>query len=152
MLKIYNYDIVFQEIPDEVTLAVNISGCPCRCPGCHSPHLWEDTGEALDEKTLQKIYSGYSGEVSCIALMGGDGDHAVVERLCAFIKKEMKLKSAWYSGWPEIPPEVDKKNFNYIKTGPYVASLGGLRNRTTNQRLYRVVDGRLDDITFRFWK
>ena len=36
MLKYVNTGIVFQEIPDEVTLAVNISGCPCRCHGCHS--------------------------------------------------------------------------------------------------------------------
>ena len=40
MLKYVNTDIVFQEIPDEVTLAVNISNCPCRCPGCHSQYLW----------------------------------------------------------------------------------------------------------------
>ena len=44
MLKYVNTDIVFQEIPDEVTLAVNISNCPCRCPGCHSEYLWEDVG------------------------------------------------------------------------------------------------------------
>ena len=35
MLKYVNTGIVFQEIPDEVTLAINISGCPCHCPGCH---------------------------------------------------------------------------------------------------------------------
>ena len=28
MLKYANYDIVFQEVPDEVTLAINISNCP----------------------------------------------------------------------------------------------------------------------------
>ena len=32
MLRYINTDIVFQEFPDEVTLAINISGCPCRCP------------------------------------------------------------------------------------------------------------------------
>ena len=39
MLKYVNTGIVFQEIPDEVTLAINISNCPCRCPGCHSRYL-----------------------------------------------------------------------------------------------------------------
>ena len=29
MLKYVNTGIVFQEIPDEVTLAINISNCPC---------------------------------------------------------------------------------------------------------------------------
>ena len=28
MLKYVNHDIVFQEFPDEVTLAINLSGCP----------------------------------------------------------------------------------------------------------------------------
>ena len=46
MLKYAGYDIVFQEIPDEVTLALNLSGCPNGCPGCHSPHLQRDEGEA----------------------------------------------------------------------------------------------------------
>ncbi|SHF88735.1 hypothetical protein SAMN05444364_11530 [Prevotella scopos JCM 17725] len=40
MLRYINTDIVFQEFPDEVTLAINISGCPCRCPACHSQFLW----------------------------------------------------------------------------------------------------------------
>ena len=46
MLKYVNTGVVFQEIPDEVTLAVNLSGCPCRCPGCHSRYLWQDVGPA----------------------------------------------------------------------------------------------------------
>ena len=37
MLKYAGYDIVFQEIPDEVTLAISLTNCPNRCPGCHSP-------------------------------------------------------------------------------------------------------------------
>ena len=48
MLKYADYDIVFQEIPNEVTLAINISNCPNRCVGCHSPYLMEDVGEELN--------------------------------------------------------------------------------------------------------
>ena len=47
MLKYVNTGVVFQEIPDEVTLAINISNCPCRCPGCHSHYLWEDIGTLM---------------------------------------------------------------------------------------------------------
>ena len=152
MLKFHNYDIVFQEIPDELTLAVNLTGCPCHCPGCHSPHLWEDIGTPLDEAVLQALSDDYAGEVTCIALMGGDADPAAVERLCAYVKEAMGLRSAWWSGRAQLPAGIDLRHFDYVKTGPYVEALGGLKARTTNQRLYRVADGRLEDITARFWK
>ena len=152
MLKYYNTDIVFQEIPDEVTLAVNLTGCPCHCPGCHSPQLWEDIGDELDEAVLQKMYEEYAGEVTCIALMGGDADPAAVERLCAFVKRKMGLHSVWWSGRADLPEGIDLSAFDYVKTGPYVAALGGLKSRNTNQRLYRVTDGALHDITNRFWR
>ena len=42
--------VVFAEIPDEVSLAINISCCPHRCPGCHSPYLQKDYGVELDEE------------------------------------------------------------------------------------------------------
>ena len=152
MLKYYNYDIVFQEIPDEVTLAVNLTGCPVHCPGCHSPHLWEDIGEPLDEAVLRKMYADYPDEVTCICLMGGDGDPAAVKQLCSYIKEEMHLRSAWWSGRDDLPSADALDAFDYIKTGPYVASLGGLKSRTTNQHLYQVQAGSLEDITFRFWR
>ena len=47
MLKYVDTKVVFQEIPDEITLAINISNCPCHCPGCHSSYLAEDIGNAL---------------------------------------------------------------------------------------------------------
>ena len=55
MIRYYNFDIVFAEIPDEVTLAINITGCPYRCEGCHSPHLREDRGERLDADALAAL-------------------------------------------------------------------------------------------------
>ena len=150
MLKVYNYDIVFQEIPDEVTLAVNLTACPFRCPGCHSPHLQQDIGESLDEALLQRIHQKYAGEVTCICLMGGDADPAAVESLCRFIRQQMGLRSGWYSGRAALPDGIDLAAFDYIKTGPYIAALGSLKSPRTNQRLYRVRDGSLEDITLRF--
>ncbi|MCR5709479.1 MAG: 4Fe-4S cluster-binding domain-containing protein [Bacteroidales bacterium] len=152
MLKYHNFDIVFQEIPDEVTMAVNLTGCPVHCPGCHSPHLWEDTGDVLDEEELRLLAADYAGEITCIALMGGDASPEEVARLCGYIKKGLGLRSAWWSGCDILPQKEDLRLFDYIKTGPYVASLGGLRNPSTNQRLYRIDGESLIDITSRFWK
>ena len=52
MVRYHNFDIVFAEIPGETTLAFNITNCPNRCPGCHSPHLTADEGRVLDDAEL----------------------------------------------------------------------------------------------------
>ena len=153
MLKVASFDIVFQEIPGEVTLALNLSGCPCHCPGCHSPHLWEDIGEILDESLLEDLVERYKGLITCVAFMGGDQEPLYVVQLAKYIhhvmsKGEAQLKTAWYSGRTSFPAE---DVFDYVKLGPYVESLGGLKSEKTNQRLYKRVEGKWEDITSTFW-
>ena len=145
MLKVASFDIVFQEIPGEVTLALNLSGCPCHCPGCHSPHLAEDIGELLTEELLDALINQYKGLITCVAFMGGDAEPTEVLRLAAHIKE---LKTAWYSGRTHMPED----GFDYVKIGPYIEELGGLKSPTTNQRLYKRVDDEWQDITSVFWK
>ena len=150
MLKYYNYDIVFQEIPDEVTLAVNITNCPHRCVGCHSPHLREDIGHALTEKALDSLLDKYGKQITCVCFMGGDAQANDVESLARHLRQNTKLKVAWYSGNNTLPRNAQL--FDYVKIGGYRANLGGLRSRTTNQRLYRTSGPKTVDITERFWR
>jgi len=70
MLRYTDYDIVFREIPDETTLAVNLAGCPNRCPGCHSPQLQEPIGEPLTEEVVERLLARYGAAVTCFCLMG----------------------------------------------------------------------------------
>lgn len=153
MLKYVNYDIVFQEFPDEVTLAINLSLCPNGCPGCHSAYLKDDIGEELTEERLFALLDDVEGEVTCVGLMGGDNDPAAVGRLAQAVKQKYgdRLKTGWYSGRDEWP--TDRAAFNYVKLGPYRAEQGPLKSPTTNQRLYRQsADGTFEDITKRFWQ
>ena len=87
MLKYLTYDIVFQEFPDEVTLAVNLSLCPNKCPGCHSSILMGDIGELLDAKVLIALAEKYRGEITCVALMGGDNDPEMVQSVLLEVKQ-----------------------------------------------------------------
>lgn len=153
-MKFVNTDIVFQEIPDEVSLAINISGCPCRCPGCHSRYLWEDIGDVLDAAAIDRLVTQYAGEVTCVLFMGGDADPAGVNQLAQHVHQaHPQLRVAWYSGRLRVPAVVNKSDFDYIKIGPFIRHLGPLKERTTNQRLYRqAADGTFEDITSRFWK
>ena len=152
-MKVASFDIVFQEIPGEVTLALNLSNCPCHCPGCHSPHLAEDIGEPLDEALLDALIAKYAGLITCVAFMGGDADPAEVARLAEHVKG---LKTAWYSGrqyTPETAPfTFHLSPFTFIKFGPYIESLGGLKSPKTNQRLYKRENDTWTDITSVFWK
>lgn len=155
MLRYTDTDIVFQEIPDEVTLAVNLSGCPCRCPGCHSKHLWGDVGEPLTAEAIECLLSRQPAGVSCIALMGGDAAPAEVDKLASTLKQHHpNLRTAWYSGRTIISPQVNLDHFDYLKIGPYLAHLGPLKSPRTNQRLYRVrhnLNNSLQDLTPHFW-
>ena len=154
MLKYVNTDIVFQEIPDEVTLAVNISNCPCHCPGCHSHYLWEDIGLPLTTNALDDFVIEYGNDITCIAFMGGDGDPKGINQLAQYIHEEHpEFKVAWYSGRLRIPSFVCKTDFDYIKVGPFIRHLGPLNKPTTNQRMFRKNDDdTFEDITERFWK
>ena len=152
MLKYYNTMVVFREIPDEITLAINITNCPCHCKGCHSQFLWEDTGTPLTFNELNNLIENNRG-ITCICFMGGDINPYVVNSLAAYIREEHEgLKIAWYSGMEKISDEIDKVNFDFIKIGPYIEEYGGLDKETTNQILFKVEDGRLIDITKKMQK
>ncbi|MBQ6422555.1 MAG: anaerobic ribonucleoside-triphosphate reductase activating protein [Prevotella sp.] len=154
MLKYVNTGIVFQEIPDEVTLAINISNCPCHCPGCHSRYLWDDIGLPLGVEAIDDFIESFGNDITCVAFMGGDSEPREVAVLANYIKEEHPMfKVAWYSGRLRVPKMVDKKLFDYIKIGPYIRHLGPLKSPTTNQRLYkRMPDDSFEDITYRFWR
>ena len=154
MLKYVNTGVVFQEIPDEVTLAINISNCPCHCPGCHSHYLWEDIGLPLDTSAIDDFVGQYGSDITCIAFMGGDNDPRGVNLLAQYIHETYPMfHVAWYSGKTVISSLVSKRDFDYIKIGPFIRHLGPLKEKTTNQRLYRVGEGgELEDMTYRFWK
>ena len=62
------------------------------------------------------------------------------------------VKIAWYSGRQELSEDINLENFDYIKLGPYMEEFGPLNSRTTNQRMYKVHDCELEDITSKFWK
>lgn len=154
MIRFVNYSIVFQEIPNEVTLAINLSNCPNRCKGCHSPYLMEDIGEVLDEKALTELLALYGDAITCVCFMGGDAAPDEVQRLADFLQRWRNdtLKIGWYSGREKMPEQCSLQNFNFIKLGAYVESLGGLDSTTTNQRFYRIENNTMINMTHLFQK
>ena len=152
MLKYYNSMVVFEEIPNEVTLAINIANCPCKCPSCHSKFLWGDVGQELTESVLYGLVEENMG-ITCVAFMGGDSEPSYVAYLASLLKgKYGNLKAAWYSGRDEVTEGMDISCLDYIKIGRYDEKCGPLNERTTNQVMYKVNNGKFEDITNLFWK
>ena len=57
--------VTFSEFPNEISLCINISQCPCNCPGCHSSYLAEDIGEPLGELALHKLITDKYAMLDC---------------------------------------------------------------------------------------
>lgn len=157
MLKYVDAKVVFAEVPDEVTLAINISNCPCHCEGCHSPYLADDIGEPLDLQHLTDLIDSNRG-ISCVCIMGGDANPSEVDDITQDIKEYYpELKIAWYSGRQELSKDINLENFDYVKLGPYIKDKGPLNSPTTNQRFYKIIhtpvpSTLLVDQTHLFWK
>lgn len=150
MVKYYNCDIVFREIPDRVSLAINITNCQNNCANCHSQHLKTDIGMELTDSELLRLISDNSG-IDCVAIMGEGNDTKRIVELGKLIKNK-GLKSAIYSGCSEIN-EKYLDVFDYIKIGEYDEAFGSLDKPTTNQRLFEKNEiGLLCDITYKFWR
>lgn len=136
MLKYVDVLVSFSEFPNEISLCINISGCPNHCVGCHSSYLANDIGEVLNEESLQKLIESNIG-ISCVGLLGGDQNPSYVNTLAKFIKGTFpNLKVGWYSGKSTLAPEIDLNNFDFYKLGPYKEEYGPLTSPTTNQRFY----------------
>ena len=65
--------VVMEEIPDMVTLAVDISNCTGLCEGCHSPFLRKDVGVELTPAVIDKLLADNFG-VNCFLFLGEGND------------------------------------------------------------------------------
>lgn len=157
MIRYVDTVVTFSEVPDEISLCINISNCPCHCEGCHSTYLAEDIGDNLNDSTLNNLIDNNKG-ITCVCFMGGDANPRYINHLASIIKENYpELKVTWYSGRQELSKDINLANFDFIKLGPYIKEKGPLNKRTTNQIFYKVFHfssgkSKLIDITYKFWK
>lgn len=159
------YSVVFQEVPGEVSLAINISGCQHHCPDCHSKYLWSNEGAAFLKRDLNFILSKYEGLITCVCFMGGDHNLYELEAVLKYVKNR-GLKTCLYTGY-ELHELSHASGFgslikylDFLKTGRYISERGNLSTPTTNQRFYEIFSYEdtnkleekyeLKDITYKF--
>lgn len=139
-------DVVMEEVPDRVTLAVEIPNCQGSCPGCHSSFLKLDLGKELTAAEADRLVEDNFG-VNCFLFLGEGNDHEALMELAAHLRAaHPDLELALYSGRQEVEEEIYEA-FDFVKVGPYVEALGPLSEASTNQRMYY----HREDITSRFW-
>lgn len=150
MIKYKDSYIVFEEIPDRVSLAVNITNCQNNCIGCHSPELRLNSGVELTEEEIDKLINENYG-IDCFLFMGEGKDMERLLEIARYVKNKYDIAVAIYSGRNNVEEEY-YEIFDYVKVGEYKKEFGPLNSSTTNQRLYRMTEGEKEDITHLFWK
>lgn len=136
----YQTDITFQEVPNEVSLVLSISGCPHQCVGCHSVELWKKSnGVELSRDFLIEHIRKYQGLITCVCFFGGEWEENRLSALLTTVR-DFQLKSCLYTGATDVSSEL-KDKLTYLKTGPWVEELGGLESINTNQRFIELSSG-----------
>lgn len=138
LMRFSQPQIVLQEVPGEISLALSISGCSLNCKGCHSTETFDKTfGDELTSKLLDEMIAKHK-HISCILFYGGEW---LIDELEFFLKyiKDKGLKTCLYTGreLTYFKPEF-LKNLDYIKVGRYIEKLGGLNEPGTNQKFIKL--------------
>ncbi len=147
LFRSFNPQVVFQEVPNEVSLAYTISGCPVNCDGCHSKDTWDATsGSQLDDASFIEDLERYQNLITCVLFFGGEwAPEPLIRKLK--IAQTRKLKTCLYSGFERLPKRV-KQHLDYLKIGQWISALGGLEQPGTNQKFIEVNTGK--DLTYLF--
>lgn len=143
----YDFQVVLQEVPGEVSLCFSISGCPLHCKGCHSPFLWkEGNGTLLTKERFEKVINKYNNLATCVLFMGGEWHE---EELVDLLKvaHTNDYKTCLYTGKNQVSKNV-LKELNWIKTGKWEEHLGGLDNKNTNQKFIDVKTNKILNYLF----
>lgn len=151
MLKYLYVKEVFAEIPSEISLAISITGCRQKCYGCNQRELWEDKGTPLDVETLCGLLNQHQG-ITCLLLLGGEADIDALTELFMYAHK--RVKTAWYCGLDILPKNHQGilQYLDFLKLGRFRIEYGPLNDPNTNQKFYKVNNGKLYECTNLFWK
>ncbi|MBB5350296.1 anaerobic ribonucleoside-triphosphate reductase activating protein [Haloferula luteola] len=135
------------EVPDEIALVYTLSGCPLRCPGCHSEDLRNaDRGRLLGVDILAEELARYRGLATCVCFLGGEWRPDALISLLREARRQ-GYATCLYTGRNAVEDRIAVE-LDYVKLGPWVAARGGLDRPGTNQRFLDLRRG--VDLTHRF--
>lgn len=122
--------ITFQEVPNEISLSFLIAGCPLKCKGCHSADSWRVTSEAHKASEAEIVIK------EDVITTNKSKIYPINSNAKNQLTKEINEVNRQYNiGWTYI---FENNLLDYLKTGRWIRELGGLDNKNTNQRFYKV--------------
>lgn len=143
-LYFYTKNVVFQEVPNEISLSFSIAGCPRNCKNCSwKNEMNDERPKQLTNSLYNRYLNKYQGLASCVLFLGGEWNQQdLINKLK--MAKQKGYKTCLYTGCllNEISDEL-KNNLDFIKVGPYIEEKGGLNNPNTNQRFIDLVNNKI---------
>ena len=141
-MKIYNKEISFLEVPDEINLTFFVHGCKLACYNC----FWKSDMKhyELTINDYKELLNKYKNKVTCITFLGGEWDTNIIEYL-KLAKHD--YKTCLYTGL-NYNEFINKhkdiiEHLDYLKVGRYIEELGALDSKTTNQQLIYLIDNKI---------
>ena len=139
-----------------VRVVLWVSGCRCKCPGCHNKELWDfDYGKEFDLEAKTKLRDALSKPyIQGLTISGG---HPLEPENCTDsfywflknIKRDFPDKDIWlYTGWKwesicyhDIAWDIVRECIDVVVDGPYIEELRDTTlpfRGSSNQRLIDV--------------
>lgn len=147
-MKSISEQIVFQEVPDEVSLSFLISWCPLKCEWCYSKEWYDVDWEELTVELLREKLNKYWELITCVLFLWWEWQEKKLLELLDEVKS-FWLKTCLYT-WRLFVKEEMMTRLDYIKTWPWISSLWWLNSKTTNQKFINVVTW--ENMNYRFTK
>lgn len=145
-LPVVNKGITFSEIPNKVSVFLEMGGCRQKCKGCHSAewlctHINQDFWTDLEDLKAYVTKEKNNG-AQAVVIMGGTNNTGVTLPMIIETIKELSkiLPVGLYSGLPvnarahKILAKV--LELKYLKVGNYIEQRGPLDNPKTNQKFF----------------
>ncbi len=138
ILFVHSFSTGFIDVPSQISLNVFVFGCRKRCSNCQNPELQEfSVSNPVTPSFFKEIIEGFPLS-SWICFLGGDAVYQ--PRGLEALAKEAKncgKNVCLYTGMSyEELDFLDKTNLDLIIDGEYMENLGGVHQKTTNQRIF----------------
>lgn len=132
-----------------------VSGCRCKCKGCHNQSTWDfNAGKLFDENAKKEIYDALSKPwIRGLTLSGG---HPLEPENCNdsfywFIKQlkhDFPNKDIWlYTGWKwetlcdhDVAWDLIRECIDVVVDGPYIEELRNISLKFRGSENQRLID------------